>query len=107
MRCPSCDFDNLEETTFYGECGASLQHRCPQCGCENPPRFKVCGTCGTPLSGQPRAPQSTPGDPQRHAPEAQTPRVTPPATERPRPEAERRQLTVLFCDLVDSTALPT
>ena len=23
----------------------------------------------------------------------------------PRPEAERRQLTVLFCDLVDSTAL--
>ena len=29
-----------------------------------------------------------------------------PANHRP-PEAERRQLTVLFCDLVDSTALAT
>src|SRR5206468_949567 len=28
-----------------------------------------------------------------------------PPTTPPRPEAERRQLTVLFCDLVDSTAL--
>jgi class 3 adenylate cyclase len=31
--------------------------------------------------------------------------VTPPAAARPRSEAERRQLTVLFCDLVDSTPL--
>jgi class 3 adenylate cyclase len=31
--------------------------------------------------------------------------VSPPAP--PPPEAERRQLTVLFCDLVDSTALAT
>src|SRR5215510_8203412 len=33
-----------------------------------------------------------------------TPSAFPPTTT-PRPEAERRQLTVLFCDLVDSTAL--
>src|ERR671936_2187538 len=31
--------------------------------------------------------------------------TTPPPVERRPPEAERRQLTVLFCDLVDSTAL--
>ena len=35
--------------------------------------------------------------------EDQPAQVAPPAT--PPPEAERRQLTVLFCDLVDSTAL--
>jgi hypothetical protein len=29
----------------------------------------------------------------------------PPAAEWPAPEAERLQLTVLFCDLVDSTRL--
>jgi class 3 adenylate cyclase/predicted ATPase len=107
MRCPSCGFDNPEEMKYCGECGVLLQHRCPQCGCENPPRFKFCGACGTPLSGQPRAPQSTPTDAWRDSQEAQTPRLTPPTVEHPRPEGERRQLTVLFCDLVDSTALAT
>ena len=31
--------------------------------------------------------------------------MAPPPTALPAPEAERRQLTVLFCDLVDSTSL--
>jgi class 3 adenylate cyclase len=38
-------------------------------------------------------------------PAAQTPKVTPELPEPRAPEAERRQLTVLFCDLVDSTVL--
>src|SRR5882724_7165893 len=40
--------------------------------------------------------------PPSHIPEAQWPQ---PRTEPHAPEAERRQLTVLFCDLVDSTVL--
>jgi class 3 adenylate cyclase len=55
----------------------------------------------------PRSPQATPMEYQLGAPEAQPPRMTTPAAERPPPEGERRQLTVLFCDLVDSTALAT
>ena len=35
----------------------------------------------------------------------QMPKVTPELPEAHAPDAERRQLTVLFCDLVDSTAL--
>src|SRR5215467_7765591 len=35
----------------------------------------------------------------------QFPQVTPHATVSPPPDAERRQLTVMFCDLVDSTKL--
>ena len=35
----------------------------------------------------------------------QSPQVTPRATASPPPDAERRQLTVMFCDLVDSTIL--
>jgi class 3 adenylate cyclase/tetratricopeptide (TPR) repeat protein len=46
------------------------------------------------LSGAPLA------TPTVHDPHTATPPATPPP-----PEAERRQLTVLFCDLVDSTAL--
>jgi class 3 adenylate cyclase/predicted ATPase len=35
----------------------------------------------------------------------QSPEVAPPPSHLPPPDAERRQLTVLFCDLVDSTVL--
>ncbi|MCA9794196.1 MAG: AAA family ATPase, partial [Candidatus Eremiobacteraeota bacterium] len=49
---------------------------CPGCGFESPDGFKFCGQCGQALSPAPS-----------------------------RPEAERRQLTVLFCDLVGSTQL--
>jgi predicted ATPase/class 3 adenylate cyclase len=107
MRCASCGFDNPEEMKFCGECGVSLESRCPQCGFASPPGFRFCGACGTALSGQPRASQSTPPDAWRHSQEAQPALVTPPSAEGPRPAAERRQLTVLFCDLVDSTALAT
>lgn len=107
MRCPSCGFDNPEDMKFCGECGIPLQQRCPQCGFENPPRFKFCGACGTALSGQTHAFPATPTDAQHDAEAAQSFQVTPPSAESPRPVAERRQLTVLFCDLVDSTLLAT
>jgi class 3 adenylate cyclase/predicted ATPase len=98
MRCPSCGFDNLEGMKFCGECGTPLKHRCPACGFENPPGFKFCGGCGTPLSGHTGAPQASSADRQADVPEAQT-------LQRGVPEAGRRQLTVLFCDLVESTTL--
>jgi class 3 adenylate cyclase len=57
------------------------------------------------LTTAPPTPQPAPLGPPR-APQAVHPPLmtTPPATSPPR-EAERRQLTVLFCDLVDSTVL--
>lgn len=58
---------------------------CRHCGFVNPP-FKFCGECGNPL--QTPEPGSSWGGPR---PQPQT------------AEAERRQLTVLFCDIVDST----
>src|SRR5438128_1052870 len=52
-------------------------------------------------SGTPRTePQSMPQP-------AQTVPGAPTSLARPVPEAERRQLTVMFCDLVESTALAT
>jgi class 3 adenylate cyclase len=61
---------------------------CPACGFENEPTAKFCGGCGKP-TGETTAP----------AP-AVLP-APPPRTD----TAERRQLTVMFCDLVGSTAL--
>src|SRR5262245_33725914 len=82
---------------FCGECGHALQNLCAQCGFENPARFKFCGACGTSLASQ----TLTPSPPQ----EQSTPQVAVSAPEPRSPDAERRQLTVMFCDLVDSTRL--
>lgn len=63
--------------------------RCPNCGFLNPP-FKFCGECGTSLESPERS--------------RQIPAVDTAVVEHALPHgAERRQLTVLFCDIVDST----
>jgi class 3 adenylate cyclase/predicted ATPase len=89
MRCPSCNRDNRAERRFCAECGAALAARCATCGVSNDPGEKFCGGCGERL--QPAAPAvvSTP------APEPVAALLA----------GERRQLTVLFCDLVGSTPL--
>src|SRR5262245_61979253 len=98
MHCASCGFENQPESQFCEECGTKLVHACPSCGRELRPSAKFCPACGTPLSVPATA------DPQRPAP--MTPAaLTLPLPERRSAEAERRQLTVMFCDLVDSTAL--
>src|SRR5215472_7332191 len=89
MRCPSCGFTNAEGMHFCGRCGAKLPTPCPACGFANPADHVFCGRCGVRLSA-PTLPPSPAS-----------------AAESRAPEAERRQLTVLFCDLVDSTALAT
>src|SRR5215472_6905747 len=45
------------------------------------------------------------GTPPAPREEASSPQGEPRVDERRRPDAERRQLTVMFCDLVDSTVL--
>src|SRR5262245_16820237 len=91
MRCASCRFENPEGMNFCGKCATPLSPRCPQCGFENPPGFAFCGKCATPLTEQPASTRPS--------------AASPSAVALPRREAERRQLTVLFCDLVGSTAL--
>ncbi|MEM9488824.1 MAG: zinc-ribbon domain-containing protein, partial [Myxococcota bacterium] len=86
MRCPECDAEIPERSKFCNACGTALPRPCPQCGHENPGRAKFCSECGY-----------------RLAPPSQSAR--PLGGQFGLPEAERRQLTVLFCDLVGSTLL--
>jgi predicted amidophosphoribosyltransferase len=94
MECPSCRAEIREGSKFCDECGASMPARCPSCGAENRAGAKFCSDCGAKLTGD----VAKPGPSQTTA-----------ATQQPTPavvsSAERRQLTVMFCDLVDSTAL--
>src|SRR5215472_10794897 len=59
--------------------------RCSRCDAENPANAKFCLECGSPLTL------------------AET--ATPRQSDRAFAEAERRQMTCLFCDLVNSVAL--
>jgi class 3 adenylate cyclase len=93
MNCPSCGAHVSEDKRFCDECGTALPIVCSVCGGINRAEAKFCGDCGThlithlgaPARGQLRSPISAPN--------------------RTVPEAERRHLTVMFCDLVGSTAL--
>jgi class 3 adenylate cyclase len=87
MRCPSCMAENAATRRFCAQCGAALAVPCPACDFENESAAKFCGGCGKPIG-------------ERAIPEPET---APPL--RPADSAERRQLTVMFCDLVGSTPL--
>lgn len=90
MECPSCGSANQDGSQFCGDCGSPLPQYCRACGHENPSGNSYCGNCGAPLTGAALSERSsavgTPAKPVS-------------------PGAERRQLTVMFCDLVGSTAL--
>ncbi|MFQ5973134.1 MAG: AAA family ATPase [Alphaproteobacteria bacterium] len=83
MDCASCGATNPEGKKFCGDCGAALNVRCSSCGSDNPPGNRFCGDCGASLTPV---------------------KVTTPR-ERASAPAERRQLTVMFCDLVGSTGV--
>jgi class 3 adenylate cyclase/predicted ATPase len=94
VQCPSCKAVIPEGSKFCLQCGAALLGRCPSCGNANPASAKFCLECGhkLPATGVDAAGKPATG------------------TVSPQPlqvvgSAERRQLTVMFCDLVGSTAL--
>src|SRR5262249_18958252 len=109
MHCTSCGSENPEEAKFCIECAAPLRKRCPSCGAENLPRAKFCGECATPLTGQSSVQDLESRVPLHQPPplHSQSLDATPQPLDPRRSGAERRQLTVLFCDLVGSTALST
>jgi ribosomal protein L40E len=93
INCPNCSFINPGSAKFCIECGTRLATICTRCQANNPHLGKFCLECGTPLVSQ--HPHQSPHRPfgieAGHSPYRQP--------------AERRHLTVMFCDLVGSTAL--
>jgi class 3 adenylate cyclase/tetratricopeptide (TPR) repeat protein len=103
MQCSTCGFANPQGTRFCGQCGSALPRRCGVCNDANPADFKFCGSCGAPLQASlPGAASTVPGPPLSEAVAARDPG---PRLEVPEMQAERRQITVMFCDLVGSTEL--
>ena len=84
MRCPECRHEAPAGAEFCPECGTKLAAMCARCGTPSAAGQKFCTKCGASLA--------TPGGSERERPRS-------PAA------AERRQLTVMFCDVVGSTAV--
>ncbi|MEO2005027.1 MAG: adenylate/guanylate cyclase domain-containing protein, partial [Candidatus Poribacteria bacterium] len=82
MECPHCGHGNPDDANFCSKCGKAQALVCPSCGADVEADANFCNKCGTSLAAADES-------------------AVPPAG----PSAERRQLTVVFCDIVGSTAL--
>jgi class 3 adenylate cyclase/predicted ATPase len=99
--CPSCGSDIPGDSRFCPQCGTPQALNCAACGHANAAGSKFCAQCGAKLGeAAPAAKTPAPSSAPRPAP-------APPPAPRAAAAAERRQLTVMFCDLVGSTALST
>src|SRR5438093_5726738 len=105
MLCTSCGTENRDGAKFCDACGTPLPVSCPSCGTANRPGAKFCNECGASLTGQQSVPLPAQAVPTPTTPTEQPTQVASPSVASHMPEAERRQLTVMFCDLVDSTKL--
>ncbi len=109
MKCPKCKSDNPEGSKFCVECGNNIEIICPNCGSVNSPRFKFCNECGQKLSLPTEA--SPPKDLsfdeklekiQKYLPKGLTEKIL---AQKEKIEGERKQVTVMFCDMEGFTAL--
>ena len=123
MLCAACQSANEDDALFCEHCGQPLEQGCPACGTPAKAQARFCRKCGQILR-QPAAPgQPVPLPPpssahaaalhtaalddtrkrwQRDVPSHLTEKML---ASRGRLEGERKQITVLFADLKDSTEL--
>ncbi|MBU2498701.1 MAG: zinc ribbon domain-containing protein, partial [Proteobacteria bacterium] len=108
MKCPKCHSKNPEGMKFCGACGTKLEKICPKCSFANLPQFKFCGGCGHSFALLTElAPRELSFDEklrkiQRYLPSGLAEKVL---SQRDKIEGERRQVTVMFCDMEGFTPL--
>ncbi|MGD9043925.1 MAG: tetratricopeptide repeat protein [Desulfobacterales bacterium] len=108
MKCPNCHFKNPDTQKFCGECGSKLEKVCSNCGSSNPSEYKFCGECGQNLiiSPEPAHTELSFDEKmekiQRYLPKGLAEKIL---AQRDRVEGERKQVTVMFCDMESFTQL--
>jgi class 3 adenylate cyclase len=95
LQCPGCSVEVPDGSNFCGKCGFALPRTCSNCGNAVPAENSFCSKCGTRVATGNVASVSS-----------ATTRSTAP-TPSTASSAERRQLTIMFCDMVGSSALST
>src|SRR5690242_4285043 len=87
MNCLSCGTGNPDGKRFCSDCGELLPQRCPSCALKNAPGSRFCSGCGVALGV---------AEPQLHGTSSARPLPV------DLPDAERRQVSIVFCDMVGS-----
>ncbi len=114
MTCASCKFDNPSAARFCEQCGTALELKCTRCGATVSAGARFCGACGNQLArSDALSPEPTDAKPLgKSGPSANAfvPDVPIHLAEkilsgRAALEGERRQVTVMFGDLANYTAL--
>ncbi|UCG82815.1 MAG: AAA family ATPase [Dehalococcoidia bacterium] len=102
MKCPKCNAENRDGARFCDECATPLVRRCPSCGNEVRPNAKFCDNCAHDLIQPGDAPPSILSFEekldkiQRYLPNGLTEKIL---AQRGKIEGERKQVTVMFCDM--------
>ncbi|UCG12315.1 MAG: zinc-ribbon domain-containing protein, partial [Deltaproteobacteria bacterium] len=109
MKCPKCQFENREGVKFCEKCGNKIEIVCSNCGAKIPPDRHFCGECGHNLNIPSTEPISKDlsfdeklDKIQRYLPKGLTEKIL---SQRDKIEGERKQVTVMFCDMEGFTAL--
>ena len=108
MKCLKCQVENPEDSVFCLECGTTLEIACPASGKSLPPGAKFCNRCGRDLRGHREPPpkdlsfDGKIAKIQRYLPKGLTEKIL---SQRDRIEGERKQVTVMFCDIEGFTPL--
>lgn len=104
MQCSNCKQDNPTSARFCSQCGAPFALSCPACGVAVSAEQKFCMECGQRLQTPAAKPAGTElgRSPTAYTPPHLAQRIL--AT-RHAVRGEKKQVTVLFCDVVDSTVL--
>jgi class 3 adenylate cyclase/tetratricopeptide (TPR) repeat protein len=100
MRCSACGHGNRETAAFCESCGSRLAPTCSHCAAELRLGARFCDACGH-AQATPATPSAVPA-PQSSAAEHLAEKIL---AGRAGLEGERKQVTVLFADIVGSTAL--
>src|SRR5258708_1513384 len=91
MECPTCKTDLPDGSKFCNQCGSPQSLACQACGHSNVASAKFCADCGAILTSGAVTTAAATGQA--------------PSSAQPGSAAERRQLSVMFCDLVGSVSL--
>ncbi len=110
MRCVNCGTELLPGKKFCHACGTAVQIRCPSCASEVDPSFRFCPECGSALPAPSPPVSAAPSPAQDERQDRLSKHIPVDLADRIRGTqstltGERKLVTVLFCDLVGSTAI--
>src|SRR6476660_4127525 len=105
MQCPSCDWHNSEAAKFCDVCGTALPLHCPACGGPNRTSAKFWSECGVALDQQPSPKAAAANATDKPQPVVLGFALGTAVAAQSVPEGERKMVTALFVDIIDSTEL--